>query len=153
MAARVYKVTCIEGAMIPVVAALLGPEGTWLKNTGSGQQGISTIVRRIYERSSASSPATLLATTTWTAGVDLGTVVPYTGGATGPGLLGDGWTHDPEGYNFLDLIPSSEALFTLEGGHVYLLEYEINRTGTTNGIAWGRDILLAEITVLARYGS
>lgn len=146
-APRIYKVWITEGENVAFVAQVKGPDGTWLRNLTSGQQGTSSVGLTVYERSSTNDPAVQVYTTT----LATTTVIPYAGGASGPGTTGDGWTDDPDGYNFLYIQAGGDTLFTMEGGHVYLYEFVLHRTGTTNTMAWGDLVLLVEVSVTPRY--
>ena len=146
---RIQKLTIIEGESPKFVGVVKGPDGTWLRNLTTGQQGSTDVDLVVYERTSETSPWTQV----YTVVLDTTVVVPYTGTASGPGILGDGWTDHPEGYNFLYIPAAEEALFTMEGGHVYLFEFAFNRTGTTNTMAWGPLVMPVEVSVLARYSS
>lgn len=145
---RVWKKTIVRGEACSVVGIIKGPNGTWLVgNSSSGAQGITSITRRLFLKTSDATPTTPYAVSTLT----VSNVVPYTGDSDGPGIQGDGWSSDPEGYNFLDIIP--EATLDAEGACVILAEYTIAMSGTTGGNAWGSLVVPVEITVLAAYGS
>lgn len=145
---RVWKKTIVKGEACPVAGIIKGPEGTWLVgNSSTGSQGITDITRRLFNKTDDAASSTPFAVTSLT----VANVVPYTGDADGPGILGDGWSSDPEGYNFLDIIPA--ATLDAAGASVVLAEYEIARSGATNSNAWGKLIIPVEITVLAAYGS
>lgn len=148
MGSRIYKLTVAEGEAPRFVAQVRGPEGTWLKNTTSGQQGSTSADVVVYERTSTTAPWTQV----YSASLSTATVFPYTGAATGPGIQGDGWTDDPDGYNFLYIPAGDDALFVAEGGHVYLWEFTVHMTGSTNGQSWGDNVLMVEVTVVSRYG-
>lgn len=148
MSSRIWKLTIVEGEGPKFVGVVKGPEGTWLRNQTTGQQGVTNVALIVYERSSSTAPATQV----YSATLATATVIPYASGASGPGITGDGWTNDPEGYNFLYLEADGEALYTMSGGHVYLYEFRFLRTGATNGQDWGDLVLPVEVTVLSRYG-
>lgn len=146
-APRIFKLGIVEGEPVNIVAQVKGPEGTWLKNTTTGQQGVSSTTLNAYERTSNTSPATLVYQTT----LATATIIPYTGTAAGPGITGDGWTDDADGYNLLYIQAGGDTLFTMEGNNVYLYEFVIHRTGATNTMAWGDLVLLVEVSVTPRY--
>lgn len=148
MPAHIFRLTIVEGETANILLQVRGPEGTWIRgDTASGSQGVTSVTRRIFEKTNDATPSTLVATTTLTNA----TVMPYTGGASGPGILGDGWSDEPEGYNFRDLVAPS--VYSPEGGHVYLFEYTIALTGSTGGQAWGSQVILVEVSVVSTYAT
>lgn len=152
---RVHKLSITEGDPIPLAAYVTGPDNvTAMTNATSGQPGVSSIDVAIYDRApGAPQSQTALYSTTLLPG---GATWDAAAGIMHAAVIGDGYTEDPRGHNFLYLLQGDDALAVIEGCSTPQIEVTFHRTGKTpasTGVAWGSTTETYDVAVLSRYSA